>query len=68
MNWQDLSKETRDIMEELGNYTPTSAGDMIKGYIGEDQEGQSYLDSKDLRDMAKAFMEVAYLLENEEEG
>jgi hypothetical protein len=65
MKWGNLSHKTKEIMLELGNYTPTSGGDMIKGYIGENQEGQSYLDAEDLRDMAKAFIEVAVFLEDE---
>ena len=63
MKWGNLSEKTRVIMSDLGNYTPTSNGDMVKGYIGEDQEGQSYLDAGELRDMAKAFIEVAVFLE-----
>ena len=36
---------------------------MIKGYIGDEQEGQSYLDSRGLREIAVAFTEVAEFLE-----
>jgi hypothetical protein len=67
MNWQDLSKETRGIMKELGSYTLESGGVCIRGYIGKNQRGERYLDATDLRNMAKAFMEVAYLLEVEVE-
>jgi len=61
MKWEDLSTETLDVMEEMGNFGPTTnpSQKLIKGYIGEDQEGQSYMDCLDLRSHARALNEVA---------
>jgi hypothetical protein len=66
MKWGNLTQETREVMKDLGNYSPTTDGLTVKGYIGEYQEGQSYLDSKELRCMAKAFIEVADFLDTKE--
>ena len=61
--WKDLSKETLEVMKDEGDYCLLNHGKGIKGYIGEEQEGQSYMDSHDLRKVAKAFIEVADFLD-----
>ena len=63
MEWKDLSPATLEVMKNMGNYAPTVRRDLIKGYIGDEQEGQSYLDSRGLREIAVAFTEVAEFLE-----
>ncbi len=63
--WLELSQLTRDVMKEMGGFGPTvrASAKMIKGYIGEDQEGQCYMGPEELRDRAKAMIEVAGWLE-----
>jgi hypothetical protein len=63
--WEDLSIETREKMEEMGSFSPTVrvSDKMIKGYIGEDQEGQCYMGPEELREQAAAMIEVADWLE-----
>lgn len=62
--WEDLSEQTRQIMEDLGDYTPTVRKDAVKGYIGgPDREGKDYLYPWHLRKMATACIEVAEYLE-----
>jgi len=61
--WKDLSPETLQVMKDEGNYCLLGSRKGIKGYIGEEQEGQSYMGSEDLRGIAKAFIEVADFLE-----
>jgi hypothetical protein len=52
-------------MKEMGGFGPTVGFDakMIKGYIGEDQEGQCYMGPEELREQACAMNEVADWLE-----
>lgn len=68
MNWEDVSKEARETMTELGGFSPTchSKNKEVKGYmVDRDGEGgKAYWDSGDLRTMAKHFVEVADWLDN----
>ena len=65
--WDDLPRTVRDEMAWLGNYRPTTtaADKQVKGYrIDEDGEGhKSYLNPKDLRELAEACIVVAIWLE-----
>lgn len=63
MDWhKDISEEALVTMRELGNFGPTvNHGDcLVKGYMNEEK---TYLDSNDLRTMAKSLVEVADWLE-----
>lgn len=70
MNWSELTQETRDVMEELGNFKPTntSKNKEIKGYK-QDGEGtvSIYYNSSDLRIVAAACIEVAEFLDKRAE-
>lgn len=70
MNWSDLTQETRDVMEELGNFKPTNTpkNKQIKGYKQEEDGTVSvYYDSSDLRMVAAACIEVAEFLDKRAE-
>lgn len=66
--WKELNPRTLELMDEFGNFGPTAnpLEGTVKGYmLGEDGEGgKTYFDSKDLREFAKAFEEVAAWLED----
>lgn len=61
--WKELNPRTLEIMKEFGNFGPTTnpANGEIKGTMcdAELDVGKVYFDSKDLREYAKAFKEVA---------
>lgn len=61
--WEDLDKNTRDAMKELGCFTPTAnvRDRQVKGYmLDEDGDGcKVYWDSGDLRTIAARMIEVA---------
>jgi len=63
MNWEDVSKEARETMTDIGEFSPTchAQNKEVKGYmLGRDGEGgKAYWDSSYLRTMAKHFVEVA---------
>lgn len=69
MDWhKDLSEETRKQMKFLGEFSPTVRGSdgFIKGYMIDSESGEgcgTYLDSKDLRDLATACNLVAEWLD-----
>lgn len=60
--WNELPERVLYEMEQLGNFSPTVNVQYqeIKGYL---DGGKTYYDSKDLRNMAKAFIVVAEWLE-----
>lgn len=60
--WEKLSLTTRLLMGEMGDFGPTADGQTIKGYPQE--SGKTYYDSKDLKAMASALIEVANLLDD----
>lgn len=69
MNWEDLSQPTRDAMEKLGYFGPTTnpCAREIKGTMyNVDSEcvESTYYNSDDLRQLAAAFIEVAKWLDN----
>ena len=53
MEWEDLSKDAREVMSELGGFATTSNVNhrTVKGYI---DIGEIYYDSDDLCKMASA--------------
>lgn len=63
MDWNDVSKEARDTMNELGGFSPTANPGYreVKGYmVDQDGEcGKTYWDSNYLRLMAQHLVEVA---------
>ena len=63
MNWQDVSVESRNILKELGNFSPTvnAAHRDLKGYTldADGEPGKCYYSSDDLREIAKACIEAA---------
>jgi hypothetical protein len=72
MEWNELSKATLEAMEVIGNYGPTAnpEGRTVKGYTWDADDGcggQCYLDSRDLREIAVACIEVADWLDKRAE-
>ena len=68
MKWDEISKEARETMKFIGNFSPTVNVDNreIKGYmIGLDdgEGGKVYLYSHELKSMAKHFIEVSEWLD-----
>lgn len=63
MNWEDTSELARDVMKELGDFSPTShpANVEVKGYLhcDEGDDGRTYWTSDDLRKIAAGCVEVA---------
>ena len=64
MNWDDdVSEDARDWLKMLGNFGPTvhAKNRELKGYLGE--EGRTYFDAGDLRNIAAALIEAANWLD-----
>lgn len=63
MEWDDVSEDARDWLRMLGNFSPTvhTAQRELKGYVhcDEGEDGRIYLEAKDLRKIAAAFVEAA---------
>ena len=57
MNWEDTSELARDVMKELGDFSPTShpANVEVKGYLhcDEGDDGRTYWTSDDLHRIAQ---------------
>ena len=74
MDWdKDLSEETRNQMKFLGWFSPTAreSEGFVKGYMIDADSGEgcgTYLDSKDLRDLAAACNLVAEWLDRRKEA
>lgn len=71
-DWQELSQNALQIMQELGNFTPTSNFHLgeIKGYTYDDNgEGfKTYWNTEDLCKIASACLEVReWLLERKQQ-
>ena len=60
--WSELDKETLGWMTELGNFSPTTniESKQLKGHT---DEGKTYYDSSDLRQIAKACLDAANWLD-----
>lgn len=71
MKWEDLSKQARDAMKDLGNFGPTVKVQdrKVKGftYAGEGT-AKTYYSSADLREIAIACTEVADWLDKRAES
>ena len=67
MKWEDLDVTHRNIMEDLGNFSPTVnvAYREVKGCMldGDGDAGKVYFNSKDLREIAGACIAVANWLD-----
>ncbi|MBQ0917499.1 hypothetical protein KBW71_03520 [Hydrogenophaga aromaticivorans] len=66
MKWEDVSEAAREVMKDMGNFSPTvnAKHKMVKGYMHDDEGGgKVYLDSGDLRTIAAGCIEVADWLE-----
>ena len=65
--WESLSQNAKDIMQLLGNFSPTARAYAmeLKGYTfdTEGEGGKAYLDNNDLRNIAAGCLEVAQWLE-----
>lgn len=61
--WDEVSGEARETMRFLGYFKPTvnPANKEVKGWI--EEEGKTYLNSTELREMAVHFVEVANWLD-----
>ena len=59
MQWDEVSGEARETMRFLGHFQPTvnPATKEVKGWI--EEEGKTYFNSTELREMAVHFVEVA---------
>lgn len=60
--WKELNPRTLELMKEFGEFSPTANASegTVKGYMDDgDGGGKVYFDSKDLREYAEAFKEVA---------
>lgn len=72
MEWEEVSKEARETMRQLGFFGPTvNVGDrVVKGYAhwGDEEAGKVYLDSKYLREIAPHLVEVADWLDKRAEA
>jgi hypothetical protein len=71
VNWDDLSESARAALKDLGNFGPTVTAShrLVKGYMAND-DGDTvsvYYTSRDMREMAKAFVEVAEWLDKRAE-
>lgn len=62
MKWEDVSEAARNVMKDMGNFSPTvnASQKMVKGYMN-DEDGvcKCYFDSNDLRSIAAGCTEVA---------
>lgn len=68
MKWQDnISKESRNELENLGGFSPTVnvKDKLLKGYL---DEGQFYIDANGCRAIAKALLEASEFLESRAES
>jgi len=68
MNYkQDISPEALETMELIGYFSPTVNIErrQVKGYV---DDCKCYLDSKELREMSKHFIEVADWLDKRAES
>lgn len=67
MKWEDLDVTHRNIVEDLGNFSPTVNIDYreVKGYMldGNGDAGKVYFNSKDLREIAESCIAVANWLD-----
>ncbi|MDI1253843.1 hypothetical protein [Thermomonas sp.] len=67
MDWNDISADAREVMQELGNFGPTfHPGDrQVKGFMidSDGDAGKTYWDSNELRRVAAACNEVAAWLD-----
>lgn len=68
MKWDDLSKEARETMKFMGNFSATVNVENreIKGYMlgpDDNEGGKIYLYSHELKSMAEHFNEVAEWLD-----
>lgn len=63
MEWTEVSAEARHWLEMLGHFGPTVRAENreLKGYLGD--EGRTYFDSSDLRNIAAAMIEAANWLD-----
>lgn len=65
--WNELTPDTLEIMQDLGNFTPTSRiqDKLVKGYTYDDngEGGKTYWSSDHLRDIVNACIEVADFLD-----
>ena len=63
MTWEDISDNAKDVMNELGNFSPTVRPENVevKGYLHceEGDDGRTYWSSADLRRIAQGCVEVA---------
>ncbi len=62
MEWEDVSENTRDTMNMLGDFSPTVHAKKreLKGFIHDEDGGsKTYWDSDDLRQIATACIEAA---------
>lgn len=62
MKWEDVSEAAREVMEEMGSFSPTvnASHKMVKGYMHDEEGvGKCYFDSADLRRIAAGCTEVA---------
>lgn len=63
MEWEEVSGEARKTMNRLGFFQPTLnvADRTVKGYArwGDEEAGKVYLDSENLREIARHVVEVA---------
>jgi hypothetical protein len=68
VEWTDVSENTRDWLKLLGNFVPTVHAKQreLKGYLGE--EGRTYFDAGDLRNIAAALIEAADWLDKRAEA
>ncbi len=59
MEWTDVSEDARDWLKMLGNFGPTvhAKNRELKGYLSD--EGRTYFDAGDLRNIAAACIEAA---------
>ena len=58
MEWTDVSEDARDWLKMLGDFSPTVHAKQreLKGYLSD--EGRTYFDAGDLRNIAAACIEA----------
>jgi hypothetical protein len=63
MKWPDISEDARSWLKMLGDFGPTAHAKNreLKGYIAADEgeDGRTYLNSRDLREIAASCIEAA---------
>lgn len=71
MDWNELPQETRDWMEFIGDFRPTSRMDsrQLFGFFGDDWgcDNDQVIDANQLRELAAACIEVADWLDRRAE-